>query len=66
MTSFFGRNPVAMAVIGVALLVIGLAIHSPFMPWIGGVLLAVGGGRIAIGLQRHGPADGNGEDRPAR
>jgi hypothetical protein len=65
-TSLFGRNPVAIAVVGVALLVIGLTTHSLVMPWIGGVLVAVGGGRTVLGLQKRGPADGRDEDRPAR
>jgi hypothetical protein len=65
-TSLFGRNPVAIAVIGVALLVIGLTTHSLVLPWIGGVLIAVGGVRIALGLQKRGPADDRYEDRPVR
>jgi hypothetical protein len=65
-TSLFGRNPVAIAVIGVALLVIGLTTHSLVLPWIGGVLIAVGGCRIALGLQKRGPADDRYEDRPVR
>ena len=66
MTSLFGRNPVAMAVVGAALLVIGFATHSHFMPWIGGALLLVGGGKAVIGLRKRGPGDGKGEDRSVR
>ena len=62
MTSIFGRNPVAMAVIGAALLVIGLTTHSHFMPWIGGALLVVGGVKTATRLHKresaHGQDDG--------
>jgi membrane protein implicated in regulation of membrane protease activity len=65
-TSLFGRNPVAMAVVGAALLAIGLATHSHFMPWIGSVLLAVGGVKTAIGWRNRGPGDGKGEDRSVR
>lgn len=62
MTSLFGRNPVAMAVLGVVLLAGGLAMHARFLPWIGGVLLVVGGIKAAVGAGRRGPA-GGGADR---
>jgi membrane protein implicated in regulation of membrane protease activity len=65
-TSLFGRNPIAMAVIGAALLVIGLTTHSLFMPWIGGALLAVGAVKTATRLQKRGPADSEGEGRLPR
>jgi membrane protein implicated in regulation of membrane protease activity len=65
-TSLFGRNPIAIAVIGAALLLIGLTTHSVFMPWIGGALLAVGAVKTAIWLQKRGPADSNGDGRSLR
>jgi hypothetical protein len=63
MTSLFGRNPVAMAILGVVMLAGGLAMHSRFLPWIGGVLLVVGGVKTAAGAGRRGrPGGGIGRD----
>jgi hypothetical protein len=64
-TSLFGRNPVAMAVVGAALLVAGLVVHALFLPWIGGALLVVGGVKTAARVHRRGPADG-GDDGSLR
>ncbi len=49
MTTLFGRNPVVTAVIGAALLAIGLAVHAPLLPWVGGALIVVGIVRLASG-----------------
>jgi membrane protein implicated in regulation of membrane protease activity len=53
-TSLFGRNPVAVAVIGAILLGAGLVIHARLLPWVGGGLVAVGGLRALIGLAQRG------------
>jgi hypothetical protein len=53
-TSLFGRNPVAVAVIGAILLGAGLMIHARLLPWVGGGLVAVGGIRALIGLAQRG------------
>ena len=66
MTSLFGRNPVAMAVIGAALLAIGLALHSLLLPWIGGALLVVAGVKTAARVRRRGPGGGRDEGRSLR
>ena len=54
MTSLFGRNPVAVAVIGAVLLGVGLVIHARLLPWVGGGLVAAGGIRALIGLAHRG------------
>jgi len=65
-TSLFGRNPIAMAVIGAALLAIGLAMHSLLMPWIGGALLVLGGVKTAAYGLKRGPGGGKDEGRSSR
>jgi hypothetical protein len=65
-TSLFGRNPVATAVIGAALLAVGLTMHSLLMPWIGGALLVVGGVKVAARGLKRGPDGGNDEGRSLR
>ena len=66
MTSLFGRNPVAMAVIGAALLIAGLALHSLLIPWIGGALVVVGAVKTAARLHERGPVGGKDDDRSLR
>ncbi|HEU5416836.1 MAG TPA: hypothetical protein VFV41_04015 [Streptosporangiaceae bacterium] len=48
MISLFGRNPVVTFIVGIALLVGGLALHSKFLPWIGGALLVIGGAKTVL------------------
>jgi hypothetical protein len=52
MLRLFGGNPLITALIGMTLLVIGLAGHSPLMPWIGGALIVVGGLKTMAGRGR--------------
>jgi hypothetical protein len=66
MTSLFGRNPLITALIGVTLIVIGLAGHAPLMPWIGGGLVVVGGVRAAIGSHNRDSAGGGSAGRHPR
>ena len=66
MTSLFGRNPVAIAVIGAALLAVGLAAHSLLMPWIGGALLVVGGAKAVTRLQKRSLDRGKSDDGSLR
>lgn len=47
-TSLFGRNPVLMAIVGIALLAGGLAMHARYLPWIGGFLLIFGGAKAVL------------------
>ena len=54
MTTLLGRNPVVTAVIGAALLAIGLAVHALLLPWVGGALIVVGVVRLATGQGRRG------------
>jgi membrane protein implicated in regulation of membrane protease activity len=63
MTSLFGRNPAAIAVVGVLLLIAGLAIHAAILPWIGGALLVIGGVKAAAGRRWRGPARDKDQDR---
>jgi threonine/homoserine/homoserine lactone efflux protein len=56
MIFLFGRNPVAVAIIGAMLLIAGLASHATILPWIGGALLAVGGVKTVLGRRSRGPA----------
>jgi membrane protein implicated in regulation of membrane protease activity len=65
-TSLFGRNPIAMIVIGAALVAVGLAFHALLLPWIGGALFVVGGVKTLALLHRRGPADSNGDGRSLR
>jgi threonine/homoserine/homoserine lactone efflux protein len=56
MIFLFGRNPVAIAIVGAVLLIAGLAIHATILPWIGGALLAIGGVQTALRRRSRGPA----------
>jgi membrane protein implicated in regulation of membrane protease activity len=49
MTTLLGRNPVVTAVVGAALVAIGLAGHALLLPWVGGALIVVGVVRFASG-----------------
>jgi hypothetical protein len=55
-----------MAVIGAALLAIGLTMHSLLMPWIGGALLVVGSVKAAAHGLKRGQDGGQDDGRSLR
>jgi membrane protein implicated in regulation of membrane protease activity len=48
MLLLFGRNPVIVFIAGIVLLAGGLALHTTFLPWIGGALIVVGGVKTVL------------------